>query len=256
MKRPLYLEGLRVKGIKLKLGALQISAHALADQFIPLTQLSRVVSKGNIRWDSEALMACMQQHIPISFLLNTGEPTGRCISHTSRASSHLQQRLEELASDKDIHTLLTDWKRHRRRALILKLARNITPYPQDLRAKAIRARLERQIAQEKHISWIAMISPLYPLIHSQIFKLLIDYGFSQDYLTQDGLHPDILNHIIDLLEWELWKSILLRQVNCPTHHGFKQRVIFFESQKHHLEKATLKHLSHLNRHLIQLDTPA
>ncbi len=148
MKRPLYLDGLRVKSVTLDDTTLIISAHALAKQRFPLNRISRIVNKGDIQWSTQALTTCMQRHIPISFMLNSLALAGLCIGHGKKPSTHLEDQLLNLEASHDIHHILQNWKRHRRRELILALANTQSPPPQDLRAKRMRKWLERKIAQQ------------------------------------------------------------------------------------------------------------
>ncbi len=97
-----------------------------------------------------------------------------------------------------------------------------------------------------------MINTLYPLLHNHTFHTLLENGLTEDYLAATDRHPDLVNILVDLQEWELWKTGLLRPHTTTAFVGFRHHVAQFEEQKPNLNKSIAKHLKHLTRHLRSL----
>ena len=66
--KPLYLHGHQPLAVALDGPALRVTQAESADRLFPLERLSRVVASGEVAWSTEALLACADHGVPVSFL--------------------------------------------------------------------------------------------------------------------------------------------------------------------------------------------
>lgn len=72
-KKPLYLSPASTTRVLLDGPALRIRQANRADQLCPINQISRIIVSGTIHWDTEALLKCAEQNIPIHFMKKKGQ---------------------------------------------------------------------------------------------------------------------------------------------------------------------------------------
>lgn len=93
--KPLYLHGHQPLAVTLDGPALRVSSEGSADRLFPLQRLSRIVVSGEVDWTTEALLACADQAIPISFLLRGGGLRARVLGRPrARPVAELRDALE------------------------------------------------------------------------------------------------------------------------------------------------------------------
>lgn len=76
LRKPLYLQGGNELSVDLDGPALRIGQPGRAAVFYPLARLARVLSKGEVRWHCEALLACADGGVPVVFLGEEGGVRG------------------------------------------------------------------------------------------------------------------------------------------------------------------------------------
>lgn len=130
--RTLYLDGGR-RALVLRDGpSLRVVAEGRAHGMYPFRLLARVVVCGPVQWDSEALLACLDQGIPVTFLTAEGDPRAYCLAAQARRQP-LNDRLEEFLERPDWRTLYENWRRAAERREIMGVLRRLKLRAPDLR---------------------------------------------------------------------------------------------------------------------------
>ncbi len=83
--KTLYLDGRQPLRILRDGPALRVRASASADRLFPLYRLRRVVVSGRVEWCTDALLACADANIPISFLASEGRLRARLLAPAARS---------------------------------------------------------------------------------------------------------------------------------------------------------------------------
>ncbi len=81
--KPLYLNGREPISVRLDGPALRIQSATHADRLFPLQRLNRVVVTGRVDWSTEALLACADRSVNISFLSRGGRLRARLLGKPS-----------------------------------------------------------------------------------------------------------------------------------------------------------------------------
>jgi len=84
--RPLYIEGREGLQIGWESPALQVTVPDLAEQWFPLQRVSRIVVTGKVQWQTEALLACAEQGISVTFLDESGDVSARWLGAGRRSA--------------------------------------------------------------------------------------------------------------------------------------------------------------------------
>jgi len=114
--RPLYLQPSGDAYVKLDNAvALRIEVDARLAQRAPLSQISRVVSRTSVRWDSDALVACMKRGIPIHFIDAAGKAQGFCFG-ARRVETTLAVLLKNALDSAEWSHHYNEWKGNQHRA--------------------------------------------------------------------------------------------------------------------------------------------
>lgn len=116
--RPLYLQPMLPARVALdSTVALRIHTVGQSGLRTPLTRISRVVSNHHVQWDSDALIACLQNGIPIAFMDARGKPIGWCFGARRRETS-LANLLEHALESDEWEQRFNPWldAQHRARA--------------------------------------------------------------------------------------------------------------------------------------------
>ncbi len=130
--RSLYLDGAR-RALVLRDGpSLRVVSEGRADGMYPFRLLARVIVSGPVEWDAEALLSCLDQGIPVTFLTAEGDPRAYCLAAQPRRQP-LNDRLEELLERADWRTLYENWRRAAERREILGVLKRLKLRVTDLR---------------------------------------------------------------------------------------------------------------------------
>ncbi len=80
--KALYLDGRRPLTVRLDGPALRVRAPDKADRLFPLQRLGRVIVSGQVVWATDALLACADHSVPISFLSREGRLRARLLGRS------------------------------------------------------------------------------------------------------------------------------------------------------------------------------
>jgi len=93
--KALYLDGSGQLEVRLDGPALRVRRPGRADGLYPIPRVSRIIVLGRVRWQPDALAACLREHKPVSILDNGGRLV-RLLFHTPPAQYGLAARMGEL----------------------------------------------------------------------------------------------------------------------------------------------------------------
>lgn len=82
----LYLDSTKVEQVHFDQNAIKLIHNDFAPRWFPLSRISRIVVFGPMLWDSEAINACMEESISLTFSSQTGEIKGICQSINAKQS--------------------------------------------------------------------------------------------------------------------------------------------------------------------------
>lgn len=114
---PLYLYGRNATHIVLDGPALKVQRHGKADIRYPLSRLSRIISGLDVKWQTQALKACIDERLPIVFVSRDGQPAAY-LYPVQRTPSRLDALLEELFDRPDGIVHYTHWLRAERMRIL------------------------------------------------------------------------------------------------------------------------------------------
>lgn len=242
--RSLYIDGRR-RAMVLRDGpALRIVSEGRADGIYPLRRLARVVVCGAVEWHSDALLACLDEGIPITFLTQQGEPRAYCLAAHPRRQ-HLHDRLEDLLARTDWHSLYENWRRAAERRAILALLRRLRLRAPDLRPDRIAMHLLATLTTAparplaRHI-----LSYLRGLLAARLTARLHEAGLGAQILV--GRRPawNLPGDLTGILAWRhyLWlretPDLLQTGVAPPEQAALRRRLTeIFENRSEETEKA-------------------
>jgi hypothetical protein len=148
MTRPLYLDGSPAGPLHvLRDGpALCVRRDGLADRLFPFARISRIVVSGAVEWETAALLEVLEQGIPIVFLGRHGHVRGYCLGAQPRRAG-LEARIEAFLDRPDWAERYADWYRAAERRSVLWIVRRLRLPEDDLRAGAVRKRIDAVLAR-------------------------------------------------------------------------------------------------------------
>lgn len=143
--KTLYLDGARQTEVMLDGPALRVRTLGRADGLYPLGRVSRVVVFGYAEWRTNALLACADRGIPVTFVGPGGQPRAWLVPVLPRPMP-LAQRIQELLNRPDWTSLYQDWRRHTERKVILRLLGELRIRVSDLRPHRVAEELLNRLA--------------------------------------------------------------------------------------------------------------
>ena len=185
--KPLYVRGADTR-VELDAPALRIRVPEKSDAWLPLRRISRVISATQVGWTTEALLACAEQGISVSFLAEDGRVVARMTGQPGERDE-LRQRLVDLIDRpgwRDDYSLwLTGMEQMAARSLARRagLAANDRPLPRELQ-QALREQARDQ-------GLLADYEDLGRRVHGLLG------GFVTQHLAEAGLSP----------EWAGWSDL-------------------------------------------------
>ena len=203
----LYLDGRRPLSVCLDGPALRVSGPGQADGRYPLRRLSRVVASGHVDWRTNALLACMQGGVPVTFLDVDGRPFGSCLGHLLRPLA-LADRLRELLARPDWRELYGNWFAATERRQILRVLRRLRRNPRDLRRQAVQDMLLRG---HLRVGTPTQVHRAHELLRGLLCGLvpeILDRAGLTPLLAEARAHGlSLPGDLARLLEWELHFTI-------------------------------------------------
>lgn len=121
--------------------ALHVQCDGEARRLFPLGRLSRVIAGGPLQWSHEALAACLDHGISITFLSARGHACGYGLPAADLATRE-NQRIEEFLSREDWAVRYGDWRAAYERREILHAQQLLRLRLGDLRPEQARRQIE------------------------------------------------------------------------------------------------------------------
>jgi hypothetical protein len=260
--KPLYLHGHQPLRVALDGPALRVSSEASADRLFPLQRLSRVVVSGDVAWSTEALLACADQDVPITFLHRTGGLRARLLGRPrSRPVAELRDALETVLEAADGAARVRDWLAAQAANRRRDLARRLFGAPVTADAGALREHLRaqaRRYAPEEELRLLD--ARLAGLVHAQVAGILARAGVASDdpILSVQGL--ELARGLADVVGWDLQVPklrFLWRRKRVAERAGNDYPVVtvravthFFEGEAPAIEAAVAQLLLRFYRYLL------
>ncbi len=207
LRKPLYLQGRSGLAADLDGRALRISQPERAAVLYPLARLARVLSKGEVRWSCEALLACAATGVPVVFLDRDGGVRGYLFGPSSGESA-LYGRLRACLRQSGGPNRYAGWRRamadHARRALEQQLRQaGVCPEP------VLAWRGLAPVGRGTAIAVLdeALMRRLRGLLAGLSAQLLAEAGLSAERLAD--LEPlALVDDLAELLGWALAEPVL------------------------------------------------
>lgn len=201
--RPLYLDVQEPTDVTLDGPALRVSTVRCCARHFPVARVSRVVVTGPVSWSTEALLACADEGITITFLTRGGRLRGRWLGSTSRRSE-FEQRCCDFTDRPDRADLHQRWRTDFRRHVI-----RMAYWRLGLRPRAQPAARVLALAEIDAAQFLPWKRKLYALAYARALDELAKAGLGRDtevldMLARDlttaiqwGLHPDLVSWVRD-----------------------------------------------------------
>lgn len=200
--KTLYLDGARHSEVLLDGPALRVRTPGRADGLYPLGRVSRVVVFGSAEWSINALLACADRGIPVTFIEPGGRPRAWLVPVLPRPMP-LAERIQELLARPDWSSCYADWRRHTERKIILRVLGRLRIRVADLRPdRAAQELLERLGASSR--SW-ALLRLWDGLLAGRAAALLTRAGLKD---AEFGAHRDGWSLAADLVRLAGWNHYL------------------------------------------------
>jgi len=223
--KALYLDGRRPLTVRLDGPALRVHAPEQADRLFPLQRLGRVIVSGQVAWATDALLACADRSVPISFLSREGRLRARLLGRPrARPVLPLGESLEALLEEQGPRRY-RDWMTGHAQRARRSIAGWLRPQPwtvaagplrELVRAKALRLTTDREL-QSVDIR-------LAGLMAAHLENLLAEVGLRPDApaLTVNGVA--LIRDLADILGWYLQPGklrLLERRQQVAEQHGHR-----------------------------------
>ncbi len=259
--KPLYVNGRPGTRIALDGPALKLSLPARADTLYPLGRLSRVVTSGAVDWSTEALLACAERGISVTFLRRDGAVRGYLFGESDRRET-LWQRLRDLLDRPDWQARYADWcanvESQARRALCRRLGLDPQRLPPARLARAV-ADLAQSYAGPTVFAFVER--RLRGLLAALVAELLAGRGLGAAQLRVLGERLALVHDLAALLAWDLHLPVLelLQRRHAQAAGGLMlavsdaELVRLFEARAERLRRLGETLLSRLHGWLVDLD---
>jgi len=253
--RPLYLQGSGT-AVKRDGPALRVVRSGAAERWFPLRRISQIVSAAHVDWSIDALLACAESRITVSFIDERGAVIARWLGKPGERGE-LRQRLSDFLLRPDWRDLYAQWTcAMERMAVRSAIRRTGLAFDRPPSAKAL-----RQLFQEGARSMDRL--PAYERIGSEVFGLLAslvtqhlaDAGIAAESEIMEDLDP--ASGLTSILFWDFqlarlaWLEERLRR-DRPAVPERAEIVGFFEARRERTEYLTRGLLNRLYRWLIEL----
>ncbi len=258
MKRSLYLDGgAGPLTVTADGPALRIRRAGSADGRAPLRLISRIVVRGKVAWQTEALVACMNADVPVAFVAGDGSVRGWCLGARG-SEDDINSLLDDCAQRRDWPGRYQDWLRAmERRAMIFALPPG-RPVPEALRASdlwaAHEARLDRLRAP---VETRVILDTLTGALEAHLAELFRRSGVAARFVVGHGTPVALLEGFRRVNSWELWPTAERAALYFCRHNGrqahgneVQRRLVRqYEGTAAHMEKRFRDLFWRLRRHL-------
>jgi hypothetical protein len=233
-RKPLYLRGGPGMRIDADGPALRLRRPAKAAVWYPLARLARVLSKGEVRWSCEALLACAEVGVPVVFLNRDGDVRAYLFGASS-GESVLYGRLRACLRRSDVLNRYASWRRammdHARQALEWQLQQaGVCPEP----VLAWRGVMPVRRGMVVAVLARAVVRRLRGLLAGLSAQLLAEAGLNAERLAD--LEPlTLVDDLAELLSWALAEPALVatwhRAGPGPDGHDEQTLMVLVEARR-------------------------
>lgn len=239
--KPLYLTP--EKGVRMVLEgpSLAILQEGAAVRRYPLRLVARVIMGAGVEVQSEAVSACLQRGIPISFLARNGVVVGHGFPQRPQPG-RMQERIERMLEKENWSALYQDWLRAAERREVLDLIRRLNLHPQDLRPQTVRPLAEQAAAAGLGLERVrAGHSYLKSLLSALLAQCLHARGVRPAALA--SLRPDfrLLSDLTRALSWRYYADLAAGILTQGGSHWRRQLTERFEANSQR-ERARIRAL--------------
>lgn len=261
--KPLYLCGAQPLEVALDGPALCVDSAEQASRLFPLRRISRVIVSGEVRWSTEALLACAEHGITITFLDAEGAVRARWIGRVTERSG-LRQRLDDLFDRPDGHKLYADWRHAMEQQAALAALKALDL---DLREAADLSRLRALVNRAAEKLADPMTARRMARLHrgmltAQVTELLHEAGLLGESDPAPRSVPHLAGDLTRILAWRLepirlgwlhrrqrWAARRRQPIKAPHDH---QLIRLYQSRAARLDQEGRVLLARLHRFLSEI----
>lgn len=207
--------------------ALRVSRPDRASRWYPLGRLARVVSRREVRWKGEAILACLEAQVPLVFLDAEGRVCGLCVGRSDDVVS-LQSHLDAVLAGPDWRERWNNWFRSQERRVIVNLHLALGWQIGDLRPAAVALRLDTMLADRiGRDRNRRCLGRLRALLSAQVAEGLQRCGIAPERVCgiQGGLN--LGREMTRLLSWPLRGRVLRRP---PDQHDLEGLARYYQER--------------------------
>ncbi|QTR48561.1 CRISPR-associated endonuclease Cas1 [Candidatus Thiothrix anitrata] len=237
MRKPLYLDIAQAKTVSLEAVALRVIAHEQAEHFYPLRRISRVIVTGKVRWETDALLACLEYGIPVAFRGRDGHLIGHCLNDRSSQVS-LETLLTSCADSSEGDRLYQQWRVHEESQWVRRIGKAYRQIFHNAVAHGVMPYIEPQLQQALPCPIRQFDGQLQAPIASHVVEILEAYGFSDNIQLPITRRVHLSRDLERLLLLEAYW--LVARGDAPllfADRGLRYSVVhFYESHQQHFEE--------------------
>jgi hypothetical protein len=180
-RKPLHLDG-RVHPIDVGAAGPAL-AVARGDRHMrfPLARLSRILVRGRVRWDGEALALCLRQRLPVVFLDSRAHPIGAALAMQAQPGA-LDELLADLVERPGWRICYENWLRSQRLRILLGWRRQRTALGRPLAGKEWKELVRAHV----YVPELAGPSPAAGACYALALSVLARAGARSQYRAFDG----------------------------------------------------------------------
>lgn len=207
MRKPLYLDGTQPLRVVLDGPSLLVLAAHTAPRRFPLARISRILVTGQVTWENEALTACLDHGVPLTFLSPDGTARGFALPSSDPATPD-NEKLEAFLAQPDWRSRYTDWLRAYERREILSLLRQLQLRTRDLRPEPVRELVESHLTgQIPLVACRTMKNLLDGMLAGRLARHLVNLAWAPALLVdrQPGFH--FIRDAVTVLGWRFYADI-------------------------------------------------
>ena len=255
MTRPLYLSAVAGMRVLWVAPALRIHRPGSADRLVPLSRVSRIIQTGVPDWSMDALLACSDRGVTVTFLHEDGRPRGLLVGQRRRAGD-LASCISEFLDRADWTESYDNWRRWvwslavRSTARRLSLARD-----RDWSRSAVKAFVDDELEVALGHSVVMSIQRrLLGYCRGLAAAVLTEHGLEAATLRLFDVRLDLVDDLAHLLHWDLQVALLhaARRSQLGRAPCDRPVVVFFEARAVRLHRLAQGAVNRLHRWLIEL----
>lgn len=251
MTRPLYLDQTGAT-VALDGPALRVATPDCSDRWFPLVRLSRVVCRLGVEWSTEALLACAEHGVGVTFADEHGEVLALWIS-ALRAPADLNGLLLDLAARPDALERWENWLAAQHDLAVTSAARRCRlrdPYtvrPADLlrwlRQEARRLALEGP--------WLELGCAVRAPLTARIVQRLKHHDLALERLSNAGLRLE--QDLTECLLWDFHLPALRHLQHHPDaiHHPRLHAAALCQQREDRTDRLVSQSVIRLRRFLLE-----